>query len=186
MPYPRFASLTQDDLTAIIAYIRSLPPINYDPPRTKLGFPLNLIVRTMPKPSTIHGSPINDRGKYLTTIASCSECHTPKDDHHKDLPGMTFAGGQEFPNDVHSANITPDPETGIGKWTKADFINTFKRFDSPAARNILITEGTPNSPMPWTMFAGMTEEDLGAIYDYLRTIPPVKHTVRRFNVVKKS
>jgi len=186
MPYARYRSLTQDDLISIIAYIRTLPPINYDPPRTKLGFPMNLIVRTMPKPSAIHGSPINDRGLYLVTIASCSECHTPKDDQHKNLPGMDFAGGEPFGNGVHAANITPDPETGIGKWSKADFINAFKRFDSAAARNILITEGTPNSPMPWTSFAGMTEEDLGAIYDYLRTVPAVKHPVRRFNIVKKS
>jgi len=186
MPYPRFASLTEDDLTAIIAYIRSLPPINYDPPRSRFAFPLNLIVRTMPKPSAIHGSPISDRGLYLTTIASCSECHTPKDDQHKDLPGMSFAGGQHFGNGVHSANITPDMETGIGKWSKADFIATFKRFDSSAARNILIVEGTPNTPMPWTLFAGMTEDDLGAIYDYLRTVPAVKHPVQRFHVVKKS
>jgi mono/diheme cytochrome c family protein len=181
MPYPYFALLTEDDLTAVIAYIRSLTPIDYDPPRTRLGFPLNLIVRTMPKPAEIRRDPVTNRGFYLTRISSCIECHTPKDSNHKPLPGMDFAGGEQFENGVQSANITPDPETGIGKWSKSNFISQFKRFDSAAARNILLAEGTQNTPMPWTAFAGMKEEDLSAIYDYLRTIPPVRHAVQRFH-----
>ena len=182
MPYQRFASLTQEDLFAIIAYVRSLHPIQNDVPRSILQFPLNWVVRTIPQPATIRKDVPTNRGEYLTTIASCIECHTPIDDHHKHIPGKDFAGGQRFDR-VYSANITPDTETGIGKWTREDFIHAFKRFDTPETRNIRLPEGTPNTAMPWSMFAGMREEDLGSIYDYLRTVKPVHNPVQRFPTV---
>jgi mono/diheme cytochrome c family protein len=179
MPYQLFSSLTQEDLFSIIAYVRSLPAIKNDVPRSKLAFPMNWIVRTIPHPATIRTDTPKNRGEYLTRIASCIECHTPVDDHHRPIPGMEFAGGQKFEH-VVSANITPDPETGIGKWSRENFINTFKRFDTPEGRTIELAEGTPNTVMPWSAFSGMTEEDLGAIYDYLRTVKPVHHAVQRF------
>jgi len=97
---------------------------------------------------------------------------------------MKFAGGHSFEVNNHgisrSVNITPDPETGIGKWTKEEFISRFQRFRSPDAARIAVPKGKPNTVMPWTLFAGMTDEDLGAIYDYLQTVPPIKHKVEKF------
>ena len=70
-------------------------------------------------------------------------------------------------------------ETGIGHWKRAYFIAQFKRFDKPEALKFPI-QGGYNTVMPWTMYAGMTESDLGAIFDYLQTVPPVKNGVDKF------
>jgi hypothetical protein len=77
-----------------------------------------------------------------------------------------------------SANITPDMETGIGKWTEAQFLG---RFASVAALDdaALVTNGGRNTEMPWRDFGGMDPQDLAAIYAYLRTVPPVHNVVAR-------
>jgi mono/diheme cytochrome c family protein len=186
MPYPLYAQMAQEDVYAIVAYLRTLAPIAHIPPRSHLNFPMNLIVRTIPQPYQAPQAPdLSDLvryGQYLTTIAACGDCHT-QNDHGAPLPGMEMAGGFEFPlptgKVVRSANITPDMETGIGHWNKPYFIAQFKRFDKPEAHTIPAKDGV-NTVMPWTMYAGMTESDLGAIYDYLRTIPPVKNGVDKF------
>jgi hypothetical protein len=97
---------------------------------------------------------------------------------------LEYAGGFEFPfpngQVVRSANITPDEETGIGSWAEADFVGRFKFYDNPEGRTIKAESMEYNSAMPWTMFAGMTEKDLTAIYKYLRTIKPIKNKVEKF------
>lgn len=190
MPYLNFNHLSQEDLYSIVSFIRSLPPINNNIPERELDFPLNLIVRTMPLQTYTPGmidkkDPVN-YGKYLVTIASCNECHTPAKEGEP-LPGMMLAGGQEFNlpfGTIRTPNLTPDTETGIGKWTKEEFIDRFKSFDSDSARNISVKPDEFNTIMPWTFYGGMTREDLGAIYDYLRTIKPVHHQVNRFTPAK--
>lgn len=186
MPYLSYKNMTQNDAFSIIAYLRTLKPIENTPPRSSLNFPMNLIVNTIPQSYKAPAQPDKSNsvayGKYLTTIAACHECHTPQE-RGTPLPGMYMAGGFEFPlptgKRVISANITPDLETGIGHWKRAYFIAQFKRFDKPEARAIPIQNGY-NTLMPWTMYAGMSESDLGAIYDYLQTIPPVKHGINKF------
>ncbi len=187
MPYYSFNHLTQEDLYSIVAYIKSLKPIENKVPDSELDFPLNLLVKTMPI-KTYSPAPPEDKnnsveyGKYLVTIASCSGCHTPTK-KGEPLPGMDLAGGEEFHlpwGTIRTANITPDPETGIGNWTKENFVNQFKSFDSDSAKNVAVGPHDFNTVMPWTLFAGMSKEDLGAIYDYLRTVKPVYHIVKRF------
>ncbi|MBT3603039.1 MAG: cytochrome C [Candidatus Latescibacteria bacterium] len=186
MPYLSYGNMTQNDVFAVIAYLRTLKPIKNTPARSTLNFPMNLIVNTMPQPYEAPSEPDKSDtivyGKYLTTIAACHECHTPQN-RGTPLPGMYMAGGFEFPlptgKRVISANITPDLETGIGHWKRVYFIAQFKRFDKPEARTFPVQNGY-NTTMPWTMYAGMTESDLGAIYDYLQTIPPVKNGVNKF------
>jgi hypothetical protein len=68
---------------------------------------------------------------------------------------------------VRSANISPDPETGIGRWSRQDFINRFRAWQGPEAENRPPGANGFNTLMSWTQFAGMTDEDLGAIYDFL-------------------
>jgi mono/diheme cytochrome c family protein len=194
MPYPHYNTMAREDAYSIIAYLRSLKPITNDVPNSELDFPLNMIVKTMPMP-TYNPVPVPDKndpatyGKYLVNMASCNECHTQRDDKGQLLPGMDFAGGMAFnlPSGVdRSANITPDMETGIGRWTKEDFIGRFKIMDGDSARNIPVTPEQFNTPMPWLQYAGMTEEDLGAIYDYLRTLKPVNNLVVKFIPAKKK
>jgi len=80
-------------------------------------------------------------------------------------------------------------ETGIGNKSKENFIGIFKAFDSKDAKDakeIRIPDGEreTDSAMPWTQFAGMTKEDLGAIYDYLHSLPPIKNRVEKYGVVE--
>jgi mono/diheme cytochrome c family protein len=178
MPYKLYAQLKQEDLHAIVAYVRTLKPIHAEIPRSKLEFPLNLIVRMIPGPTPVDPTIQSNEGYYLATIAGCIQCHTPVDDRGQGLPGMTLAGGQRF-GTVKSANITPDPETGIGKWTKEEFVATFKKWQDPALQSIVVAP-EQNTVMPWVDFSGMKEEDLAAIYDYLRTVPAIRNPIEKF------
>jgi len=188
MPYHKYGQMSEEDLFSIVAYIRSLRPIPNEVPRTKLDFPMSLIVRMIPKASNLQPRPDSTDlvayGKYLTNLASCADCHTPFK-KGKPIPGMEFAGGMEFliPGlTVRSANITPDAETGIGKTTREMFIARFKGFSPEGARQIKVPPvGGANTPMPWTMFSGMSNYELGAIYDYLRTLKPVNNRVEIFS-----
>lgn len=186
MPFPLYNNLSEEDMYSIVAYIRSLKPIENTVPETKLNFPLNFIVKTMAMESykpvkEVDKSDVINYGKYLSTIGGCIECHTLSD-KGVPQPGMDFAGGMEFnlPGGlVKSANLTPHEETGLGKWTKEDFINRFKFYAIDS--NIVSTKMTDfNTPMPWTMYAGMTEEDLGVIYEFLRSVRSVDHFIERF------
>lgn len=187
MPYPIYNYLAQDDVEAIVAYLRTLPPIQNDVPKSKINFPLNLIVRTIPQPYNPQPRPpLADTlayGKYMSTISGCHFCHTQVDDKGQPLPGMDFAGGMEFKDPMlgtmRSANITPDEDTGIGAWDKAYFTGRFKEYADSTNSHIPVAKGGVNTIMPWTMYAGMTEEDLGAIYNYLRTQKPIKNEVEK-------
>jgi mono/diheme cytochrome c family protein len=177
MPYPNYAHLTQEDAYAIIAYVRTLKPQPQLLPKTRLQFPMNLIVRTIPRATTFSAPPpANDsvaRGNYLVSIAGCAECHT-QDHHGTPVAGMEFAGGHPFgPGMFLSANITPDKDTGIGTWDRARFLKRFRD-----VRPNPVKPGEKNTVMPWLAFAGMTDDELGAIYDYLRTVKPVHNQVQ--------
>lgn len=183
MPYDRFSKLSQEDGYAIVAYIRSLKPVKNTPPPTALKFPLNLIVRTMPHPGHFQSAAPADRGEYLTTVGHCQFCHTPVDEHEQSIDSLKFSGGHDFGTPGHpirSINLTPDMETGIGNWTKDQFITKFKRFATTDASSIRVEKGQPNTVMPWIEFSGMKEEDLGAIFDYLMKQKPIRHEVQRF------
>ena len=187
MPYPHFGAMAEDDVHAVLAYIRSLKAIEGTAPPRKLNFPLNFIVRTIPGPNTYQARPKPEDkvayGKYLTQAALCSDCHTPIDDRGTPLPGMDFAGGQEFVETGYrsrSANITPDANTGIGSWTEQQFIDKFKAFENSDGATLGEKERTQNTVMPITAYAGMTREDLSSIYAYLRTLKPVTNRINKF------
>ncbi len=189
MPYPYYGKLDKEDIISIISYIRSLTIVKNDVPESSADFPMSLILRTIPENPQFSTRPDKSDtvayGKYMTTSAACIECHTQAD-KGKLLEGLEFAGGREFmfPTGevLRSANITPDMESGIGKWTKDMFIAKFKQYDNPEAHNIPVKQGQFNSIMPWTMYAGLTVEDLSAIYSYIRTVKPVSNKVEKFSL----
>ena len=182
MPYQSYQYMDKNDVLAIIAYLRTLKPVENKLPESKPSFPFSLILRTIPKPAEFHDAPPRSDsvsyGRYLTTIAACGDCHTPPD-----KPDLQFSGGVEFmmPTGgiVRTANITPDVETGIGSWTKDMFIQRFKYYLNEKTW-LQVKPNQFNTIMPWSMYAGMTDEDLGDIYNYLRTIKPVKNSMERF------
>jgi len=185
MPYLSYGKMDPSDAQAVVAYLRGLKPIQNPVPDSKLDFPMNLIVRTIPHDAQPEKRPdpsdMLATGRYLATIGGCADCHTPQNKGAR-VPGMEFAGGFEFqfPDGavVRSLNITLDPETGIGGWDKAFFIQRFKKYAE--AQQPAVKPGEFNTVMPWTQYAGMTEDDLGAIYEYLRTVKPVQHDVQRY------
>jgi mono/diheme cytochrome c family protein len=192
MPYRNYGLLDEEDIKAIIAYIRSLPSIESHIPDSKADFPMNFILNTIPVKANLSKRPLSTDvvayGKYLATAASCNECHTNQ--VNGKIVGKDFAGGREFSigngNIVRSMNITPDP-SGIGSWTKEQFINRFKMYtdSSYVLPTVDLVKGDLQSMMPWTMYSGMTTEDLGAIYEYLRTVAPVSGKIVRYTVSKK-
>ncbi len=183
MPYPNYAHMSKEDIYSMVAYLRTLEPIENNIPKRKLNFPLNLIVRTMPKQAEFGVLPYpSDRiayGKYMTIAAGCADCHTPME-KGRPVKGMEFAGGftMGMPSggQVSSANITPH-ETGIKNWTRRGFIQRFKALDNEAASRVPLVKGQINTIMPWTYYAKMDSSDLGAIYDYLMSVPAVDNKV---------
>jgi hypothetical protein len=160
--------------------------VQHDVPKRTLDFPFNVLVRTMPTApepwkcsDAVSGA---ERGRYLVTMGSCTDCHTRRE-QGKPVPGMEFAGGVEFPlpsgGVVRSANLTPDA-TGLASWTKEVFVARFQAMRKEGAA-YPVKPGEFQSAMPWTMYAGMTDEDLAAIYDFLRTQTPVKNEVEKFS-----
>jgi len=185
MPHPLYGQLDKEDIYSIIAYIRTLQPIQKEIPASVSDFPMNFIINTIPAEPDFHPMPEKKDqlayGKYLITAAACVECHTQKD-KGQNIKGMEFAGGMEFKfptgEILRSPNITPDPKTGIGNWTREAFVNRFKMHASGVAK---VEKGGFQTVMPWSMYAGMTDEDLGAIYANLKSVPVKENKVERFS-----
>lgn len=187
MPWPFYSKMDREDIYSIIAYIRTLKPVETTYPKSKLDFPLNVIVHTMPHKATLTTKPdphdTLKYGAYLVQAAACSECHS-QDKQGVPLPGLEFAGGKEFGvggNTLRSANITPDDNTGIGKWTKEQFIASFKAYNDPATA-APVGKNQFQTVMPRWQYAKLTEGDLASIYIYLRTLKPVSNKVVKWQV----
>jgi mono/diheme cytochrome c family protein len=182
MPWPYYSKMSREDTYAIIAYVRTLEPIKTDYPKSKLNFPLNILVHTMPQKATLGPLPPSTDtikyGAYLTNASGCIDCHT-KDNNGKLIPGVEFAGGHEYTVNgitVRSGNITPDKATGIGNWTSAVFVQRFKAYSDPGKATPVFKRDF-QTIMPWYDYSGMSENDLKAIYAYLRTVKPVNNKV---------
>jgi hypothetical protein len=177
MPYFIYKSISDQDAAAVVAYMRSLPPVRAARPERDIDFPMNLLIEFFPEPldgPVAHPDSADTvaYGEYLATIARCGFCHTPRKTQGRDgIPGKEFSGGVPFAlggRVTPSKNLTPHV-TGIGPWTRDAFIARFKQFGG--SRPVASIED--NTLMDWTAYAGMTEADLGAIYDFLRSLPPV-------------
>lgn len=174
MPYIYFRQMSDEDLASVIVYLRSIEPVRSALPTTNVPEPLRAslpahqpIIEPVPAPDL--STPVA-RGKYLVTLGSCSSCHTPTK-QGQPIAQLAFAGGMSFEGpwgEVSTANITPDP-SGIGYYDEELFIKTL-RTGHVGARQL-------SSIMPWGYFRNMTDEDLRAIFAYLRTLAPVRHRV---------
>lgn len=192
MPYPYYGSMDKEDIYSIISYVRSLPAIENSVPDSEPDFPMNFILNTIPKKPVHQTKPektdLLAYGAYMTNAAGCVECHT-RVDKGQIIPDFKFGGGRDFKfpdgSVVMSANITPDKETGIGAWTKEMFIQRFKVYADSAYTDPAVAPGEFNSIMPWTMYGQMEEDDLIAIYNYLRTVKPISNKVVKFTTAAK-
>jgi cytochrome c553 len=175
MPAFIYRNLSDDDARAVLAYVRTLEPVDNRLPETEVNFPVNWLIRLSPQP--LEG-PVNHPnesdpvayGQYLTTVARCAFCHSPRDSRSRQtIEGFEFAGGVAFQGRnglLYSTNLTTHP-AGLDDMSEKDFIALFRREQGPAATELNL--------MPWTYFGNMTDGDLGAIFAYLQTVAPVDY-----------
>lgn len=177
MPYTHYREMSDEDVASVIVYLRSLPAVRHELPKTEIIFPVKYLIRSVPEPVT---SPVGEgfdpssdlvkRGAHLVNLAGCGDCHTPQVKGEK-LPGLEFAGGATFSGpwgNVASANLTPDP-SGIPYYDEALFLQVMHSG---------YVKARPLSPiMPVMVYTNLTDSDLKAIFAYLRTLKPVKHHV---------
>src|ERR1700693_560651 len=172
MPYELFRHLSDEDVASIVIFLRSLPPVHSELPPANIPFLFARLIQTAPQPVT---EPVPEpdistpakHGAYLAKMATCSDCHTPLNPKFQPIPGMELAGGNPI-STVASANLTPDA-SGIGYYDEALFIQ--------AIRTGYVRARKLNSAMPWWIYDHMTDEDLKAVFAYLRTLKPVHHSV---------
>jgi mono/diheme cytochrome c family protein len=179
-PLMAFHDMSDEDLTAVISFLRSQPPVRQEVPGHRLSLLGKVLMAfaivprgpTSTPPKLSPPGPSVERGEYLATrISSCVECHTDRDPRNGEFVGPKFGGGQRMDLAADSTrvavppNLTPDPKTSpIGLWSEDVFVGRFRMGETLAG-----------TPMPWGAYARMTEEDLRSIYRYLRSLPPYEH-----------
>jgi mono/diheme cytochrome c family protein len=187
----KYPHLSDDDLESIVAFLRSgdpmVAPAAVDPPgKTRPSFLSKLLTHTVFKPlpmppARIEAPDSTDKvayGRYLSSSLACFTCHSADFKTMNELePEKSvgyYGGGNPLLDQtgslVPSANITPDEETGIGKWTEPDFVRAL-RYGVRPDKTVIVY---PMEPMP-----ELTEEDASALYAYLRTVPKIRHAVAR-------
>jgi len=170
MPSGFYEIMTESDLNAVVAYLKTLKPVSNKVPDPIYKMPQgHPIPPGADKPYT--EAMLTDKvkkGFYLATISHCMECHTPFGERGRDFTNRFGAGGAEFPGPwgvVHSRNITSSKTKGLGDWTDAEI----KRAITQGIRK----DGTKlTGPMGFPLYAKMTEADLDAVVAWLRTVPP--------------
>jgi mono/diheme cytochrome c family protein len=185
MNYAGFRHMSDEDVQSLVAFLNTLAPVKHAVPPSKLDFPVNLMIKGAPQPVGAVAAPDpSDRlkyGEYLVLVGGCAGCHT-RAERGEPVAGMEFAGGEKFEapawGTVYSANITPDLETGIGKWGEEFFVKKFhdyREYDQNGPPRISGPEQF--TVMPWLAFSRLSREELGAIYTYLRTLKPIRNAV---------
>jgi mono/diheme cytochrome c family protein len=185
MPYMNYGKMDPEDIKAVVAYLRTLEPVQASWPDSEIDFPFTLILPTLPQEADPQPIPMpSDQvayGKYLANAAACAECHTNFEKGK--FVGEYMAGGRsfQFPDGsiLATPNLTPHI-TGLGHWTSEMFVQRFKIFEDSNYVPQKVQPGEFQTMMPWAMYAGMTTEDLEAIFAYLQSIDPVDNQVQPF------
>jgi mono/diheme cytochrome c family protein len=176
MPYEHYRAMSDEDLASVIVFLRSLPPVRNELPKTDIIFPVKYLIRGAPEPVTspvitdVTSSDAVQMGARLVNLAGCIDCHTPQI-RGENLPGLDYAGGQVFSGPwtaVASANITPDA-SGISYYDEALFLQVM--------HTGMVKARSLSAVMPIQVYKNLTDEDLRAIFAFLRTVKPVKHEV---------
>lgn len=187
-PFTLFNGVAEEDLRALVAYLKMIRPVTRANQPKKITVPLfdtvflpAWLVAFAPRETPPPTAPASGvaRGEYLVrTLGHCGECHTPRTATYAPDTSRFLAGNPNGPENSKVANITPDPETGIGKWSLQDFGGYMR---SGARPNGEISGGLMGELILGTTvgYKNLTEADLTAIYEYLKSIPPVKNKIPR-------
>ncbi|MCB0155012.1 MAG: c-type cytochrome [Anaerolineae bacterium] len=167
MPSNAFAHLSDEDLGALIAYLKTVPPADNDLPERAIMFPGTIIFGvlgygSMPVSLIDHSAVASvsappegvtaEYGGYLAEIGGCTECHGAN------LAGLTDPNGPP-----PGPNLTPGGE--LAGWSEADFFTTIRTGTTPSGRNL------DPEQMPWPWIARMTDDELSAIWQFLQSLP---------------
>jgi mono/diheme cytochrome c family protein len=175
-----YADMAEEDLVAILSYLRSLKAEPGVAPRKDVNLLGKITLAYFLEPYGPKHPPIRQRFAPDTTVAygdyvanvigRCESCHTPRNLKTGEFLGAPFSGGMPFKSRARpgmlyvSPNLTPDPETGVlTNWDEDTFVEVMKRGAAFA-----------DSPMPWGSYRRMTETDLRALYRYLHSLAPVR------------
>lgn len=179
--------LGDDDLAAIVSYLRTLPPVSHAVAPSEPSFLALAFVTFMPippgSPAAVEGVPEEPepsvaRGEYLAGIGMCVGCHTPARHDDPLSPDLSrrFSGGDPLPGhdpahpelEYAPPNLTSDPDTGsTGRMSEEQWLDRFRRIGRTA----------PGSPMPWENFQRISDGDLRSIYRYVHALPPIRRDV---------
>ena len=180
VPFMEFQNLSEEDLVAIISYLRSQPAVRNEIAPREFSPVGKAIMSFAIKPSGPTGTPpatsppvapTVERGAYLvTSVAACAGCHTKRSQQDGSYLAPKLSGGEPTPGEdgklYTPPNLTPDPKTGhLVKWSEDQFVRRFRA--GPI--------NGKGSHMPWQAFARMSDDDLRAIYRYLQTVPATEN-----------
>jgi mono/diheme cytochrome c family protein len=186
MPYPAFNGMSDEDVTALVAYLRSLPPVTRENQAHELSVPfMSLAMRAWrwlffdpvvaPAQAPKEGV---ERGRYIGEhVAHCQECHTSRTWSGTLDRALYLAGNPSGIDGETTPNITPDPETGIGDWSEEDIVSLLQTGFLPNADNVqglmaLVIDGVPEGG-----YKDMTQDDAVAVARYLKSVSPVVHRI---------
>ena len=184
-----FHNLSDEDLVAVLSFLRSQPPVKNAVPDNKPNFIGKAVKAFLIKPvgpegevsKSVKADTTAEYGKYLAHyVTNCKGCHTNRSLMTGAYIGPEFGGGFKMEaldgSYCVTPNLTPDPQTGrISNWTQEEFI---ARFRSPRV--------IKTSDMPWDQFRKMSDDDLKAIYKYLKTLAPIRNDTGPTFVAGKS
>lgn len=171
MPYPFYHRMTDDDVTAVIAFLRAQPAVhsavsrseNLPLPPLDLAKPIGNVDRT--------NNPLA-HGEYLAALMHCAGCHTPMSGPNANV---AYAGGNKLPSDgttIISPNITSDPETGIGTWTEVEIATSVRAMKLPDGHAIRMPMAAYGDA-----WAKLSDDDAHALAAYVKSLPPVHNNV---------
>ncbi len=181
MPYEWLHGMSDEDALAVAVYLKSLQPVRHAVKQSpSLVFRLAKALLLRPRPGVSATAPPRgataEYGEYLALdVGLCADCHTPRKGlQSRPDRSRLFAGTADPPKGFPSnpSNLTPDDETGIGAWSEAEFLETMHTGVNPSGVHL-------DPFMPWRQMGRMTDDDLRAIYRYLRTLPPIHNEVPR-------
>jgi mono/diheme cytochrome c family protein len=186
-PYPVFNGMAEEDLRALVAYLRSLPAVNRPNVPKRITVPLfesvflpAWLAAFAPRETPPRSAPTSGlaRGEYLVrAVGHCGECHTPRTLTHATDNTRFLGGNPSGPEGSVVPNITPDRDTGL-TWSEeeiADYLGTGNKPDGDVAGDLMaeVIEGTTAG------YKDLTKEDRLAIARYLKSIPAVRHKVSK-------
>jgi mono/diheme cytochrome c family protein len=173
MPYEFYTVLTARDLDALVAYLRTVPPLRHETPAPEYR------KASKAETPTYSGAQMTEaqmadklsRGRYLLNISHCLECHTPEGPSEAhDFASATGKGGRKFPGpwgESVSRNITSHPVSGLGQWSDDEIKRAITQGIGRDGRHL-------KPPMAYAAYASMTAQDLDALIAFVRTIPPLQ------------